>query len=95
MPPYPKNLYKRTRSPKLGDLVEVTFLDHANYRGIAESGGYITARVIGQIMRITDKSYELGVWITEDVVQSENNDNYSILTSTIENISILKRGSKR
>lgn len=71
------------KNVKIGDIVHVRFHDHCRYGGRGRVGMYLEIDAYGQVMHVSDKSLEIGSWVTRDDQDSDNDESFSILKSTI------------
>ena len=79
-------------APSVGDVVHVTFWDHAQ-----DSKDALLFEIFGRITDITKRAYVIHYWRYVDEVdrakddnKKENEDNYAIVKKAIESIRILK-----
>ena len=82
---------KPAQKPSVGDLVIITFLDHAENAHDA-----LLFEVVGRIFDITKRAYKIRCWgYISDVDRAgdgrdDNETSYAIVKSTIESIKVLK-----
>ncbi len=77
---------------KNGTVIEVVFLDH-----VASVGGLsypLRCRVIGELVNQDRQALYLASWLTEEN-DTANLDSHTVLKSTIESVSIIRKGKKR
>lgn len=79
------------KRPKIGDLVEVVFLDHAE-----NSKDVLLFEVFGRVMGITSKAFLIRAWgYVREVDRAgdgnpDNENSYAIVKRAIESIRVLK-----
>lgn len=74
---------------KIGDIVEVLFLDH-----VCTTGGVglpIKCRAIGEVLHTDKKAIYIASWLTEEPNDVDNMDSHTILKTAISKINVLKR----
>lgn len=82
---------RQTNKPKIGDIVEVTFLDHAE-----NSKDVLLFEVFGRVKDITRKAYLIRAWGYVNEVDRagdgnpDNENSYAIVKRAIESIRVLK-----
>ena len=73
---------------KKGDVVEVTFLDHAcTVGGLSDP---ITCRAIGEFVHQDKNAIFIASWITEEN-DLHNADSHTILKAVIKNLRVLRK----
>lgn len=73
---------------KPGSIIQLKFLDHAEYDGMPD--GAVEIEVIGRLLGVTEHTYEVGVWMAQDVGFSGSNTSFSILKKTVIKKTLLK-----
>ena len=82
---------KAKLKPKIGDLVHITFLDHAE-----NSKDALLFEVFGRLYKITRKAYLVRSWGYKDEIDravdsnTDNEHTYAIVKSAVESIRILR-----
>ena len=75
-------------SLKLGQLYQVSFLDHTMFSG--NEGMPLQCEAVGRLSRITEKTIELTAWSAGDIGWENNNEGFCIVRSCITNARRLK-----
>lgn len=67
---------------KLGDFVQITFMDHSSQTGF-EGAAPIEVECIGRLLKRDKKYYVIGSWLPTESQYMNNAECFSILISTI------------
>ena len=74
---------------KIGDIIQVTFLDHSSQTGI-DGAAPIEIECIGRLLKKTPQYYVLGSWLPTDNSYMNNAECFSVLISTVVRVKRLK-----
>lgn len=74
---------KEPRQAKLGEVLQVIFLDHCSRSGLNGKGPMLF-EAVGRLVEKTEEYYTIAPWISPDLVVDDNTETYVILRSTIK-----------
>ena len=75
--------------PKVGSIVEITFLDHCQ-----DGPDAVECTVWGKVRAITRRAYTIQTWETKDDDDEYNRSAFNIVKSAIKNVRTLTARSK-
>ena len=74
----------------VGDIVQLTFLDHCRRTGFNVNSPAITFEVFGKLLKETKRTYVVGTWVEANGTLDDNTETFTIVKSTITKARRLK-----
>ena len=79
---------RKTLKPKVGDIVMITFLDHAMTSG--DDDGHLEFEVFGRLVHISDTHYVVGHWLYTDRISDDNCEFHHIVKTACTSVKALR-----